>query len=414
MKFLLVFTTVFFVTACRRGDLSDQFPAPAASPPTPQIVSTVLDPELSEPLQTPTGRRDHRIIFAAGEGLEIPRHRAIVWGGMRDTSAGPTFLSGGALFNPRIKRWTGFDGESAPAGRAGHSLVWAADHLIVWGGDRGATRLPTGSALDFKTKKWRSIAEAQGKAPRAGHAAIWQSGKMLVMGGCDNCPFAAAYDPLLDTWSEINDPATPVARYFGLALPTRWTDKTPGILYIENAAVPAIGRKVIHFDQNSQKWQTLNLPELSSSAEIQGSSAGNQVYVVSLSANASNPRLSLYQFETMTLALRNFELPPIVAAWTILQNVMVVNDSLVILGGTGGDKALLSVAFAKIKENGELDTWSVTEGIDGPLPRKGTSAVPMDNGQFLVWGGESTGPEKYEAKSLVFDLAGKVWTSIAP
>jgi HYR domain-containing protein len=61
----------------------------------------------------------------------------IVWGGVFTTTSPP--LNSGGRYNPSNDIWTTTSQVNAPLGRREHSVVWAGNEMIVWGGYSGPT-----------------------------------------------------------------------------------------------------------------------------------------------------------------------------------------------------------------------------------------------------------------------------------
>jgi len=193
-------------------------PPPASTSPSPSNGPT-LAPS-SEPTAPPpsvgnirdipegplVGRSHHSAVWTGSE--------MIVWGGLPD--GGEPLRQGipipdGAAYLPATDTWRPIP-NGLLAARFGHSAVWTASEMIVWGGNAGHDGgiLADGAAYDPATDTWRLI--SSGPAGRTLHTAVWTGTEMIVWGGvlASGEPRAdgAAYDPATDTWRDL--PPLPV------------------------------------------------------------------------------------------------------------------------------------------------------------------------------------------------------------
>lgn len=98
------------------------------------------------------------------------------------------------------------DSDPIPIGplapRAGASVVWTGEEMIVWGGcadEMCGTRFADGAAFNPTTDSWRMIADA----PIPGrwyHLSTWTGSEMLIVGGNQSTRTGAAYSPESDSW----------------------------------------------------------------------------------------------------------------------------------------------------------------------------------------------------------------------
>ena len=79
---------------------------------------------LTSTTNAPAARYVHTAVWT---GTEM-----IVWGGFARLS--PSLTQTGGRYNPATDTWTATSTQSAPAGRYGHTAVWTASKMIVWGG----------------------------------------------------------------------------------------------------------------------------------------------------------------------------------------------------------------------------------------------------------------------------------------
>lgn len=404
MKLLLAMIIFIAISGCMHGDFSDRRPRGDSAP---VITSSDFSAEFQEPSQPATGRRDARMIFLDANDYAFPKRRALVWGGFRNNTSGPNYLGNGAVFNPRTKHWRGVDGENIPQPRKGHSLVWTGDKIVVWGGDGGPFKLATGSSLDLTSMKWTPLSGSSSLKPRADHETVWQNGRMVVMGGCRDCPFSESYSPATDSWQKIQNPDGDVPMPQGLAISIS-DNANSGILYIEeNESGLATGR-AFHLKPNFEKWQNLSLNELALTRSLRGSAAKNVVFIASRRPGNS---WKLFSLKQNSLELESIELPKDISAWKTIQHLQIADDCLTVFGGDDGAK--MHVSLVKIGDIKDASAWKTIDSADAPLLYSDSVATVLEKTQVFIWGGESSGPEKYDAKGYLFDVPTRAWTVIS-
>jgi hypothetical protein len=139
-------------------------------------------------------RAGHSVVAAGGH--------VIVWGG------GPG--RGAAAYDVSNDTWRRIP-PGPVAGRSRHSAVWSGDEMIVWGGQVRDQPRRDGAAYDPQARRWRKIAAAPLSA-RQDHASVWTGDEMIVWGGSQPAgggrdrvlADGAAYIARTDTWRRLS------------------------------------------------------------------------------------------------------------------------------------------------------------------------------------------------------------------
>lgn len=176
--------------------------------PPPAGVLSEANPGSWSPLpltgSPPSARRGHTAVWCAG--------RMIVWGG---ESTDGTALGNGAAWNPETQSWTALPA-GGPSPRLGHTAVEATGRMIIFGGagSHGGAVLADGAVYDPATNAWTPLAAAGSPAARWRHNAVWTGTEMVVTGGetGQGSPVtsAAAYNPATQTWRSLSSPPAAV------------------------------------------------------------------------------------------------------------------------------------------------------------------------------------------------------------
>lgn len=141
----------------------------------------------------------------------------IVWGGLKPYSSVPT--NSGAIYYPATDSWLpgGASIINAPLARYWHSMVWNGTQAIVWGGwDQNSVYLNTGGRYDPTTNTWNAAGTNLTNAPsgRVDHNAIWTGSRMIIWSGYTSSGrtnTGARYDPTANTWSTMSITNVPTA-----------------------------------------------------------------------------------------------------------------------------------------------------------------------------------------------------------
>jgi hypothetical protein len=129
----------------------------------------------------PAARRLHTAIWAAGPNAMI------VWGGYYNDGVNDHFLKSGGIYDPALDSWGPWSSliTQTPAARAGHTVVWTGDAMIVWGGfdSVAGSNYSTGGMYLPGTMTWVSISNVLAPEARSEHSAIWTGTDMVIWGG---------------------------------------------------------------------------------------------------------------------------------------------------------------------------------------------------------------------------------------
>jgi Kelch motif protein len=196
-----------------------------------------------------------RLPWRAGHSVVAADGHVIVWGGAPGRGA--------AAYDASRDDWRAVP-PGPLAGRLRHSAVWTGDEMIVWGGWHGRGPRASGVAYDPRTRSWRRIAAAPLSA-RLDHAAVWTGDEMIVWGGSGPLrrgrarvlADGAAYDPEAGTWRRLSPaplrsaPTRTLERSLEVALDTAWTGTR---MLVWNGLAGAA------YDPRSDRWTSLPPP----------------------------------------------------------------------------------------------------------------------------------------------------------
>jgi N-acetylneuraminic acid mutarotase len=164
-------------------------------------------------LGAPAGRHGHTAVWAK-ESNEV-----LIWGG----GGYIEHFATGARYSPALNQWTAVKGSDAvPSARVDHTVVWTGTEMIVWGGNDGNGAVASGGRYQADTATWVPLATAFSNRQR--HTAVWTGTEMIVWGGADTEALSSGgrYNPMLDEWSNVADDGV-AARYEHTAV---WLDGT--------------------------------------------------------------------------------------------------------------------------------------------------------------------------------------------
>jgi N-acetylneuraminic acid mutarotase len=106
----------------------------------------------------------------------------IVWGGGSNG-----YLDTGGRYNPNTDSWVATTTTNAPIGRAIPKPVWTDSEMIIWGGfyfDGGGYHyLNSGGRYNPVTDIWTTTSTINAPSGRSGHTAVWTASEMIVWGG---------------------------------------------------------------------------------------------------------------------------------------------------------------------------------------------------------------------------------------
>jgi N-acetylneuraminic acid mutarotase len=153
--------------------------------------------------------------------------KIMMFGGVAQLpSGGLTFSSPCMAYDPALNTWSSLGTGTAPPGRYGHAMVYCASigKVIVFGGGSGDYVNDTW-AFDPATSTWTELHPAGPLPPARAYGMmvyVPSSGKVILFGGVG--PTLAgqtstndtwAYDPVANTWTDLDPPGPPPARNDG-------------------------------------------------------------------------------------------------------------------------------------------------------------------------------------------------------
>jgi len=106
----------------------------------------------------------------------------IVWGG---TNGSIPLLSGGR-YDPAGDTWAATSTDGAPEARTGHTAVWGANRMIVWGGGGSSSSyldFNSGGRYDPLSDSWLPTSVSGAPSARSGHSCVWTGADAIVWGG---------------------------------------------------------------------------------------------------------------------------------------------------------------------------------------------------------------------------------------
>ena len=158
--------------------------------------------QLQGTASAPSARSGHSAVWTASE--------MIVWGGNEENTGG--------RYNPTTNSWVATSTANAPIGRDSHTAVWTGGEMIVWGGsqDDRNTDMNTGGRYNSSTDTWTATSVINVPHPRTDHTAVWTGSEMIVWGGEGNGQNAlntgGRYDPDTDSWIATRNANAPTRR----------------------------------------------------------------------------------------------------------------------------------------------------------------------------------------------------------
>jgi hypothetical protein len=219
-----IFLAALFVTFCgegkKPGDNLVKPPTDSGSPTvTPQKGNTPALVPVWEALTTvgaPDYRKWHTAVWAGS--------RMIIFGGFyqypdpQPDSARKLYATGGIF---ERGKWQAIPSLEEEEKRFGHTAVFGANQMIVWGGSDGGKALSSGWRFDSATDTWSSTAkDTNTPGPRYDHQAVWTGDRMFVWGGINThmhpqtLSTGGLYDPSNNVWETVvSDGNSPSNRY---------------------------------------------------------------------------------------------------------------------------------------------------------------------------------------------------------
>jgi N-acetylneuraminic acid mutarotase len=281
----------------------------------------------------------------------------IIWGGW--VSAGGEALTSGARYNPATDSWAPMVRSGAPSAR--HiTPVWTGSKMIIWGGldEDWIHYINTGAVYDLATDSWKPISTNNAPQAREGHVAVWAGQVMVVWGGLgeetgrpDGCFLGSGgrYNPITDTWSEINTNGAPLGRTGAVGV---WT----------GTEVVVWGGRTI----TGCVWQQNGFWSYCSDTTLRGGGRYNPVTDTwrGMSGNNSPSGRTGHQ-----------------AVWTGSQMLV-----------WGGRESANWIEYNDLNTGGcytpANDTWTAMSTINAPAARDGSRLVWCAS-RMIIWGGQT-------------------------
>jgi N-acetylneuraminic acid mutarotase len=164
-------------------------------------------PPSSEIADILAGRRGHTAIWTASD--------MIIWGGYISGTQ-ITYYGDGMRYNLSSNSWDYIATLNAPSPRTGHTAIWTSSYMIIWGGYNETGYLNSGALYNPTNNTWVSVTLTGAPESRANHTAIWDGTRMIVWGGtgiAERLNTGGRYTPL-GSWSTTDtlSPYCPSAR----------------------------------------------------------------------------------------------------------------------------------------------------------------------------------------------------------
>ncbi len=290
---------------------------------------------------------------------------------------------------PEDGAWTTMSTTGAPDGRSGHSLVWADDQAIAWG---GATLLDgivgTGGSYNLVNNTWTATTSALDGFASSNHSAVWTGDEMLVWGGLTASGVTNAgqlYSPATQVWRAMSTDGAPSARYDAASV---WTGDEFVVWGGVNIAdgVSTWLNDGGRYNPSTDTWQVLSASDLTGRQAPAATWINDQMLIWGGSSWSAETGNVYYN----TGALYN----PSKDTWTLMSTVnaptgrvahslaSVVNDTIVVWGGANASGYLETGGVYDLN----ADTWTDTSLVDAPDARMG-AVSGGSKGTLVVWGG---------------------------
>ncbi len=284
--------------------------------------------------------------------------------------------------------------------RINHSVTWAGDRVVVWGGGDSETLQITndGAAWEPATGEWQDVPEAPIEG-RWAHDAVWTGSELLVWGGSAGPDHlaecfmdGARYDAAAVTWAEIPEAPGPMR----CAATVLWTgDELIVVGGHASAGPPSPGDRLddgIAYDPTTDQWRQLpSAPGPARAGAVGGWVDGHVVIYGGHTDSDDAAGFDYFDdgavYDPATDEWREMAespLPPLSG----LEGISV-DDELVVLGGQGPDAAEQEPSTAVAAYDPVGDEWSTLTDI----PFAHTSLVGAWTGDVLyVLGGGPPAP----------------------
>jgi hypothetical protein len=318
------------------------------------------------------------------------------------TTTAPRFIS---------ESWETFE-EHAVVGRVFPAIVWTGTELVVWGGEKPSetTWHGDGAAFDATSRNWRELAVSP-LAARSEHVGVWTGSEVVICCGRiegSGAP-AGAYDPVTDSWREIDPP--PISPAFAQAL---WTGSEMVVFGGVGGGGTANLTGAAAFNPDSGEWR--RLADLPYGIERTASSVlgDGLIYVWPSPSGFDNPGPLSYDIANDTWT--QLPAPPEDAPGTA--SVVWTGTQLFAYGASQyqtGEAVGVSLVFDPAAQS-----W--TETATPPLPptdfyegRDGSEAAVWADNKALVWSGwVGTSWDEQFTNVIAYDPESDVWTVLDP
>ena len=135
----------------------------------------------------------------------------IVWGGYSSIDGNITYYNSGSKYNPFTNTWTEMSTINAATGRRRASSIWTGDNIIIWGGQNGNSSnivdLNTGFKYNPISDSWTEINTINAPTARNSHTSLWTGSEMIIWkgkaSGADWLDTGGIYNPETNTWRSM-------------------------------------------------------------------------------------------------------------------------------------------------------------------------------------------------------------------
>ncbi|MBN2383113.1 proprotein convertase P-domain-containing protein [bacterium] len=163
------------------------------------------------------GRARHSAVWTGDTGSSVTEYRLAVWGGYT-IAVDDEYFADGALYSPDTNKWYTITTTGAPEARAGHSVIWHDNHMIIWGGGQimDPLRPCFNDGYRYVPNVWTALPAGPAELlPRSYHTAIDTGTEMIVWGGSNYSYYfdnGARYNYEIQEWTDLPLPLMTAAR----------------------------------------------------------------------------------------------------------------------------------------------------------------------------------------------------------
>lgn len=294
-------------------------------------------------------------------------------------------------------------------GRTFPVFEWAADSLLIWGGETTSETewTDTGAVFDPETETWTEMSPGP-LTPRSESSAVWTGAELFICCGrspdSGNETAAAAYDPTTDTWRDL--PAAPTTVAFGTAV---WTGAKVLIIGPGQVGYPDSPTVAMTFDPATDEWRELDGPPAALGLEPPVVRTGDDAVVWS---SGGDPTIGY------TLDVddgRWQELPQVPDDLAIDRPSMVATDTEVLIWGQPIDSPTTSAGAVLDRTTGEwrpmandpLDSGDDWNGVPG------SQSAIWTGTEMLIWTGAVAAPQpQNDTRIIAYTPATDTWREL--